>query len=290
MFDDLTDKAGDKKLELVELEGIIERGLRTFTDVGFALLQIRDGKLYQPQYGSFEDYCREKWDLEHSHAYRLMDSAKVMANLKTSPIGEVLPTNESQTRPLASLSPEQQVEAWKEATKKAPTGKKPSARLVQKIVNRFRPKAGKEKVRESGWTADELKHDPELLEALKAIAAVYGNEDTKAIRIGIGLIRSEILYLSKLPAEKMRSIQDLVMANHWTPKHALRFVEKRIDGDTRLHDLQLRCLRTKDKFFSVVVGGFTHTCEATCKAPPIKPPSSSVLPVKIKLITSSLGW
>jgi hypothetical protein len=287
MFD-VIDKTDNQKL--LALERIIEEGLRTFTDVGSALLQIRDGKLYKPQYSSFEEYCRERWDMEHSHAYRLMDSAKVMANLKTSPIGEVLPTSESQTRPLASLAPEQQVEAWKEATTTAPKGKRPTSGLVHKIVNRILAKAGKEKrmIKASeGWTADELKHDTELFEAFKSIAAVYGNDDTKAIRTGaVQLQRSDIIFLAKLPTEKMRSIQDLIMANRWRPKTALRFVEKRIDGDTRLNDMVHRCLGTKDKFFSVEIGGFTHTC----KAPPIKPPSSSVLPVKIKLITSSLGW
>ena len=288
MFDDLTDKTGDKKL--VELEEIIDEGLRTFNAVGSALLQIRDGELYHPQYSSFEEYCRERWDMEHSHAYRLMDSAKVVANLKTSPIGEVLPTNESQTRPLASLSPEQQVEAWKEATTTAPKGKAPTGGLVHKIVNRILAKAGKEKrmIKASeGWTADELKHDTELFEAFKSIAAVYGNDETKAIRIGVvQLTRTEVLFLASLPAEKMRSIQDLVMANRWTPKHALRFIEDKPDGKSRVDDLIHWCLGTKDKFFSCRVGGFT----ITCKAPPIKPPSSSVLPVKIKLITSSLGW
>jgi len=289
MFDDLTDKTGDKKL--VELEKIIEEGLRTFTEVGSALLQIRDGKLYQPQYSSFEEYCQEKWDMDHSHAYRLMNSAQVVENLKSSPIGELLPANEAQARPLALLPRDQQAQAWTKAVDSVPEGKKPTAGLVQKIVNRFRAKAGKEKVRESGWTPDELKKDEPLLEAFKAIDKVYGHADTKAIRIGpVHLTRTEVLFLASLPAEKMRSIRDLIMANRWTPKRALRFVEERIDGDTRLDDMVLRCLRTKDKFFSVVVGGFTHTCKATCKAPPIKPPGSSVLPVKIKLITSSLGW
>ncbi len=267
MFDDLTVKTGDKKL--VELEEIIEEGLRTFNAVGSALLQIKDGKLYQPQYNSFEDYCRERWDMEHSHAYRLMDSAKVMANLKTSPIGEVLPTNESQTRPLTSLLPEQQVEAWKEATTTAPKGKAPTGGLVHKIVNRILAKAGKEKrmIKASeGWTADELKHDTELFEAFKAIAAVYGNDDTKAIRKGpVRLNRADVLFLATLPADKMRSIRDLLFANRWRPKTALRFIERRIDGDTRLHDMVLRCLGTKDKVFSVVIGGFTHTCEKNRK-------------------------
>jgi hypothetical protein len=40
-----------------------------------------------------------------------MDAAKIVANLKSSPIGE-LPTHESQVRPLSKLEPEQQREAW----------------------------------------------------------------------------------------------------------------------------------------------------------------------------------
>jgi len=264
MFDDLVDKTDNQKL--LALEKIIEEGLRTFTDVGSALLQIRDGELYQPQYSSFEEYCRERWDMEHSHAYRLMDSAKVMANLKTSPIGEVLPTNESQTRPLASLSPEQQVEAWKEATTTAPKGKRPTGGLVQKIVDRFRGKPSNKKVRESGWTADEVKKDQPLFDALTAIAKVYGNDDTKDIRKGgAGLTRAEVLALAKLPAEKMRSIQDLILANHWPPKKALHFLAQKPDSRSTNEEMQNWCLGTKNKVFSVIIGGFTHTCKANSK-------------------------
>ena len=263
MFDDLTDKTGDKKL--VELEKIIEEGLRTFTDVGSALLQIRDGKLYHPQYSSFEEYCRERWDMEHSHAYRLMDSAKVMANLKTSPIGEVLPTNESQTRPLTSLPPQQQVAAWKEATTTAPEGKAPTGGLVQKIVNRILGTPSKTKLRTSGWTVDEVKKDEPLLAALTAIAKVFGNEDTKGIRKGIGLTKPDIIELAKLSAEKMRLVQDLVMANHWTAKHALKFIEDKPDEDSKIKDLKNWCLGTKNKVFTTEQGGFTVICKANSK-------------------------
>src|SRR5207302_4850300 len=133
MFDNLIDKTDYKKL--LELEKTIEKGLRTFTDVGNALLQIRDGELYQPQYSSFEEYCRERWDLEHSRVYQLMDSAQVVENLKTSTSGGSLPMSERQARPLALLPLEQQAEAWNKAVESAPKGKRPTGEQVQKVVD-----------------------------------------------------------------------------------------------------------------------------------------------------------
>lgn len=124
---------------LSELEQTIEAGLRTFVDVGRALLEIRDGRLYRQEYGTFEDYCRERWGFEKSQTYRLMDSAKVIANLETSPIGEVLPANEAQARPLVQLKSEQQPEAWQHAIETAPDGKITGAH-VQRVVDEFKKK------------------------------------------------------------------------------------------------------------------------------------------------------
>ncbi len=50
--------------------------------------------------------------MKKSHAYRLIDSSKVKDSL--SPIGDIQPANEAQTRPLTKLKPEQQQEAWQE--------------------------------------------------------------------------------------------------------------------------------------------------------------------------------
>ena len=249
MSNELTIRAGSKNL--IELEKIIEKGLRTFTDVGSALLQIRDGKLYQPQYGSFEEYCRDRWDIERSHAYRLMDSAKVMANLKDSPIGELLPANESQARPLASLPPEQQAEAWNKAVKSAPKGKKPTAGLVQQIVDRIRSKTSREKrllKANEGWTTEQLKDDTELFDAFKSIASVYGNDDTKAIRTGtVQLQRADVLFLGNLEKEKMLEIHDYVMASGWTPKQAVKFVNRTLEDSDPIEYLINRCLGKKGK-------------------------------------------
>ena len=46
-----------------------------------------------------------KWDLSRGHAYRLIDSAKVIDAV--SPMGGIHPTSERQSRLLARLDPDQ---------------------------------------------------------------------------------------------------------------------------------------------------------------------------------------
>lgn len=55
------------------------------------------------------------------HAYRLMDSCKVIEVLKSNQL--VTPVTEYQTRPLSKLEPDQQREAWQKAVETAPEGK-----------------------------------------------------------------------------------------------------------------------------------------------------------------------
>ncbi len=69
-------------------------------------MEIRDKGLYRDVLGyeTFESYCKARWDMSKMHAYRLMDSCKVIDTVKSNQL--VTPTNESQTRPLAKLEPE----------------------------------------------------------------------------------------------------------------------------------------------------------------------------------------
>ena len=49
----------------MELEGVIQGGLQTFTEVGLALLEIRDSRLYRfGGYATVDDYLRERWPNE----------------------------------------------------------------------------------------------------------------------------------------------------------------------------------------------------------------------------------
>ena len=62
---------------LVELEKLIAKGQKTFVDVGLALAEIRDLRLYKLEYGGFEEYCQKKWGWTRQHAYRLIECAPV---------------------------------------------------------------------------------------------------------------------------------------------------------------------------------------------------------------------
>lgn len=99
-------------IELAACEQVIERGLTTFYEVGKALLQIRDERLYRAEHATFEEYCRTRWKMSRSRAHRMIEAAGIADNLL--PMGNI-PTNERQIRPLARLLPEQQQRVWAEA-------------------------------------------------------------------------------------------------------------------------------------------------------------------------------
>jgi hypothetical protein len=97
---------------LARLEAVIEKYRRDFYAVGKALNEIRDGRHYQKlSFTTFERYVNVRWDISKSQAYRLIEAFSVMDNL--SPIGDVLPNNEAQARPLTRLDPHSQRKAWR---------------------------------------------------------------------------------------------------------------------------------------------------------------------------------
>src|SRR3954468_15009600 len=114
-----------------QLELVIERGLHTFVEVGQALLEIRDRKLYRAEYPTFEEYCKQRWGWSKSHVNRQIDAAGVIQNL--TPIG-VIPQHESQARPLTSLPPDDQRAAWEAAV--AANGPQPTAKQILTEVMR----------------------------------------------------------------------------------------------------------------------------------------------------------
>jgi hypothetical protein len=94
---------------LPELEAVIERGLATFVDVGTALLEIREGRLYRDSHSTFEDYCRERWGFSDRRARYLMTAAEIVTEIGTT---VPVPTNERQVRELARIPADQRAEVW----------------------------------------------------------------------------------------------------------------------------------------------------------------------------------
>ena len=93
-----------KARTLTECEDIIARGMATFVEVGQALLEIRDHRLYRKAgFGTFDLYCRKRWGWSRSYAHRHIQAAKVVGLL---PIGDRTagPVNEAQARALVPIA------------------------------------------------------------------------------------------------------------------------------------------------------------------------------------------
>ena len=88
--------------ELVKLEKIIERGRQTFVDVGIALAEIRDKRLYRESFGTFEEYCKTRWGFSRRHSYRLLEASEIADDL--CPMGHIL--NERTAREFTSIPKE----------------------------------------------------------------------------------------------------------------------------------------------------------------------------------------
>lgn len=126
-----------EKAERDDLECTVQQA---FFVAGKALKLLRDKRLYRDTHSTFESYVRDRFDFTKRAAYYLIDAAEVVENLKseqfvhTNKCTSILPTKESQCRPLAKLSPERQIEVWRTAVDEV-KGKVPSAKIVKALVN-----------------------------------------------------------------------------------------------------------------------------------------------------------
>src|SRR5215467_25406 len=86
-----------------QIEIIIEKGKNIFIEVGLALREIRDGKLYKENYRTFEEYCQNRWNWRRAYVNRLVAASKVAESL--APVGAKL-KNEWRAREFTRLNPE----------------------------------------------------------------------------------------------------------------------------------------------------------------------------------------
>ncbi len=130
-------------IELGRCEAVVEKGLAAFLDVGQALWQIRQSRLYRENHSTFEEYVEARWLMSKSQAYRLISATEVVHQIEEagSPIGDngdhLLPSNAAQARPLSQLPIHQRPEAWAKAVEQS--GGQPTAAVVQEIVTGMLP-------------------------------------------------------------------------------------------------------------------------------------------------------
>ena len=90
-------------------------------EVGHALQEIRIGRLYKNEYGTFEDYCRERWGFGRNYVNKQICAADCAYRLGT--IVPNIPLTEGLIRPIVNLTQDQQTKVLEEAIRTAPDGK-----------------------------------------------------------------------------------------------------------------------------------------------------------------------
>ncbi len=126
-----------EKRDLEKAERKIATGLRFFVEVGTALKEIRDNRLYRQDYRTFEEYVVARWDFSRPRAYELCAASEVMADLSGIPDIRVLPENEAQANPLTRLkTATHRKRAWRMALRSASKKGRPvTARDAEEAVS-----------------------------------------------------------------------------------------------------------------------------------------------------------
>lgn len=119
---------------LAEHEAVIERGIKTFYEVGIALADIRDRKLYRAEHGTFEEYCQQRWQMTRSRAYQMIDAAGVVSTIVDTALPA--PANEGQARELGRIPEPERADVWRETVER--TDGKPTAAAVRETYERRR--------------------------------------------------------------------------------------------------------------------------------------------------------
>ncbi len=187
-------------------EGIQEIEKRAVA-MGRALLGIREGKLYRAEFGTFEDYCRERWHKSDRWARRMMTCVTIQTDVleylsAERPVPLITnaeldreeelfsipePTTESVMRPLASLPPEKRGPAYEQAARAA--GGKPTAKHVQVSADKV---SGKwPQPNEHGVFEDEERGEYERFDdrwAKASIGALQVGKDRWAFRDGYNFL------------------------------------------------------------------------------------------------------
>jgi hypothetical protein len=126
---------------LADCERRIASNLGTFLETGSALKTIRTRQLYRVGYGTFANYCLERWLISPEHAHRLMAAAEFAERL--APMGDIsLPRCEQQIRPLLKLPWSLAVKAWRIALNLAggcPVTSDHIQRSIAEVTKRDRP-------------------------------------------------------------------------------------------------------------------------------------------------------
>jgi hypothetical protein len=122
------------------LKGVIRAGLKTTFEVGAALMEIREQKLYQLEFPTFEAFCEAEFQIVRSRAYQLMQAAEVKASLTDdlSTTVDIL-ENERQARELGKVARIDRVDVLETVAKTGPVTSKRIAEVAKQKTTAAAP-------------------------------------------------------------------------------------------------------------------------------------------------------
>ena len=96
---------------LQQLETVIHRGKQAFIEVGVALMEVRESRLYRSEFNTFEEYCSGKWGFNRNFANKMIVSSDLARDL-----GTIVPIpNEGTAREFVSVPKEDRPAVAEEA-------------------------------------------------------------------------------------------------------------------------------------------------------------------------------
>jgi hypothetical protein len=128
-----------ERRSLKSLETVIDKGLSHFIEVGTALKEISENKLYRENYRTFESYVSKRFEIQKTHAYQLIAAVEVKEDLSAIADKIELPKNEAQYRELAKLPDDAVSEVWTSVVETCEEqGEFVTAKRVKDAVDVFR--------------------------------------------------------------------------------------------------------------------------------------------------------
>jgi len=223
----------DEQRDLIMFEEIIGRGIQSFVEVGRALQTVRDGRLYRAEHDTFEDYCRQRWQIGRAHAHRYIDASAVARIL--SPVGDI-PAKESQIRPLTrvrkangELDGRMIVKLWARAVERASidtcTGAKViTAKDVEHVVRPLLQRRHRLRQVETGFT-EPIAYEPGMADSVPP-AAVDGSSGQEVTIAGEELaeLRQHVDRLARMMIAEtvpysvrgaIEGVCDIVLGANW---------------------------------------------------------------------------
>lgn len=131
----------EESVALADCEERIERGMKTFVEVGQALAAVRENRLYRADYDTFESYCQGRWGFTRQRAQQITAAAELATTIVDT--GLPAPANEGQARELAKVPEPERAEVWQKTVER--TEGKPTAKAISETAEEVRKQAERQR-------------------------------------------------------------------------------------------------------------------------------------------------